>query len=129
MKKGFIILFFFLFGSSTLLFAQSIDSLAIQQELQRLNQIKDSLTNAKDNYQLQNGDVSIPVESNPEKEPNEKLSNFEKVMKQKDKEQHTLRNRILLLAGGFIIMMIWMRRILNKQEQRKQRRKNINPSV
>ncbi|OSZ77556.1 hypothetical protein CAP36_14365 [Chitinophagaceae bacterium IBVUCB2] len=131
MKKGFIL--FILLGLSASSFTQATDSAAILQELQRLNEIRDSISKAligQDNQLQEKGDLPMPVDPGTEEEiPSEKQANFDRVMKQLEEEQHVFRNRILLLAGGFFIILFAMRAILNKQEQNKKTRKNRNPLV
>lgn len=108
--------------------AQTADSIAIQLEIQRLNEIQDSIRKSligQDSLPPETNDVSIL----PEPTTDEMQANFDKTMKQMDDEKKVLRNRILLLAGGVLLMIIWMRRIINKQEQKKQKRKDRNSSV
>ncbi len=129
MKKGLIL--FIALGLSASSFAQSIDSAAILHELQRLNEIRDSISKAligQDYHLQEKGDLAISVDPVTEEAiPSEKQANFDRVMKQLEEEQHVFRNRILLLAGVFFIILFAMRAILNKQEQNKKPLKNRNP--
>ncbi len=128
MKKVFILFLFIGFSSSS--FAQTIDTNAIKQELQRLNQINDSIIREQQNkLQIEKEKGSLTVEPIAEEPTTAELTaekieeNLDKAMKEHDKETITLRNRILILAAAVLIIMLWMRRVLNKQEQKKQKRK------
>ncbi len=113
MKK--IVIIFFLTGFTVLLHAQATDSAAIQEELQQLNNIRDSSTRA----QLEKEGVSIAIDPGNEQEvPGEMQANFDRVMQQQDKEQRVFSKKMLLIIAGIFIMIASMRIILNKQRQK-----------
>lgn len=113
MKK--IVTIFFLMGFTALLHAQATDSAAIQEELQQLNNIRDSLTRA----QLEKEGVSIPVDPGIEQEvPGEMQANFDRVMQQLENEKRVFSKKILLITALIFILIASMRIILNKQRQK-----------
>ena len=128
MKKGLFLLLCFVLMIPAFLFSQTIDSIAIKQELDRINQTSDSLTRAqiaRDSLILEKG-VSLPFQpDNEEEKPNEKEEGFDKIMKLQDNEQKIRRNRTLLLIAGLIIILASMRAIINREKRKKLNRKKI----
>lgn len=106
---------FFLTGFTVLLHAQAIDSAAIQEELQQLNNTRDSITRA----QQEKEGLSIAVDpANEQEVTSEMQANFDRAMQQLDNENKILSKRILLITALVFIVMAGMRIILNKQEQK-----------
>jgi len=128
--KKIYFLLFWCFNAS-LLFAQNIDSLNMQEELRQLRRASDSLTRAqiaRDSLRIENGVVSLPLDPNAEEElPTEKEANYERMLKLQEEEQHSFRNKLLLLSAGVLVLMIGMRTILNKQKKKRPVAKKDNP--
>ncbi len=119
--KKIIFLFYLLIGSAVL-FAQTPDSLAYMEEMQRIQKVGDSLNRlqiAKDSLSLEKIMAIQKGQNAGEENESEAEKRFNKVMQQQDKEQHILRNRLLILVAFFLILLFSMRAILNRQKRRR----------
>jgi uncharacterized membrane protein affecting hemolysin expression len=123
MKK--IIFLLCLLVNSAILFAQTRDSLAFIEEMHRLNRFNDSLKNlqiTKDSLSLEEiMSIQKATGNAGEEKESEAEKRFNGIMQRKDKEQHILRNRLLMILAFFLILIFLMRAILNKQTQRKKK--------
>ena len=118
-----IVMLLYLLVSITTLSAQTIDSLAYKEEMQRIQKVSDSLNRlqiAKDSLSLEEiMAIQKTTKNAGEENVSEAEKRFNEMMLRQDKEQHILRNRLLILVAFLLILIFSMRTILNKQRQRK----------
>lgn len=118
------VIFLLLTANPILVNAQVKDSAAILYELQRLNQIRDSLTRnqlGKDST-VEKRELLVPIEPDTKDEPvSEKEKNYDRFVQLQETERRDLRKNLFWVVAGFTAIIIGMRVALRKQEKRKKR--------